>query len=205
ASTAAAMGLQLVTVFQDLSQVKVRYGDAAGTVVNNHRATLFLPGIKCLDTLDLASRLIGDHEIDRDSITTGADGRRSSTTSAHWRRLLPGELARTMRDGDGVLVYGNLPPIRLRLRPWFRSHRLRRRASLQPDALPPANPPERDNPAAPPPPPPPPIGRSRHPRRTAMPDSVAVPSTPDPPLPPNVSILDVARSRLRHRVPGGDT
>ncbi|MGH9188162.1 MAG: type IV secretory system conjugative DNA transfer family protein, partial [Acidimicrobiales bacterium] len=142
ASTAAAMGLQLVTVFQDLSQIKVRYGDAAGTVINNHRATLFLPGIKCLDTLDLASRLIGDHEIDRDSITTGADGRRSSTTAAHWRRLLPGELARTMRDRDGVLVYGNLPPIRLRLRPWFDSHRLRRRASLQPDTLPATRPSE---------------------------------------------------------------
>ena len=70
ASTAAAMGLQLVTVFQDVAQIKDRYGDAAGTIVNNHRAKLFLPGISDLDTLDLTSRLVGEHETDRDSITT---------------------------------------------------------------------------------------------------------------------------------------
>jgi type IV secretory pathway TraG/TraD family ATPase VirD4 len=45
------MGLQLVTVFQDVAQIKDRYGTSAGTVVNNHRAKLFLPGISDLDTL----------------------------------------------------------------------------------------------------------------------------------------------------------
>ena len=65
ASTASALGLQLVTVFQDLAQIKGRYGDAAGTVVNNHRAKLFLPGISDLDTLDLASRLAGEHETEK--------------------------------------------------------------------------------------------------------------------------------------------
>src|SRR3954447_7333064 len=37
AATAASMGVQLITVFQDLAQVRLRYGQAAGTVVNNHR------------------------------------------------------------------------------------------------------------------------------------------------------------------------
>lgn len=129
AATAASMGVQLVTVFQDLAQVRLRYGHAAGTVVNNHRAKLLLPAISDLDTLDLASRLVGDEEVDRDSHTTDGSGRRSATTATHWRRLLPPELANRLRDGEAVLLYGNLPPARLRLRPWYCNRRLRRLAT----------------------------------------------------------------------------
>lgn len=129
AATAASMGMQIVTIFQDLAQVRLRYGHAAGTVVNNHRAKLLLPAISDLDTLDLASRLIGEEEVDRDSHTTDATGRRSATTATHWRRLLPPELANRLRDGEAVLLYGNLPPARLRLRPWYGDRRLRRLAT----------------------------------------------------------------------------
>lgn len=128
ASTAAASGLQVVTVFQDLAQVRRRFGESAGTVVNNHRAKLLLPGVSDLDTLDLASRLVGEEETERASTTADGSGRRSRTTAAHWRRLLPAELARQLRDGEGVLLYGNLPPARIRLRPWFKDRRLKRRA-----------------------------------------------------------------------------
>lgn len=186
ASTAAAMGLQLVTVFQDLAQIRSRYGDAAGTVVNNHRATLFLPGIKDLDTLELASRLIGEHELDRESVTVGTDGRRSSTTAGHWRRLLPGEQARTMAAGRGVLVYDNLPPIRLRLRPWFRNRKLRRLAAAEPDELTPAR-----------------TGLEREVPAVERPTEPALPLI-QPAVPSNVSILDVARARLRAQSRGGD-
>jgi type IV secretion system protein VirD4 len=131
AATAASMGVQIVTIFQDLAQVRLRYGHAAGTVVNNHRAKILLPAISDLDTLDLASRLIGEEEVDRDSHTTDASGRRSATTATHWRRLLPPELANRIRDGEAVLLYGNLPPARLRLRPWYGDRRLRRLATHQ--------------------------------------------------------------------------
>jgi len=197
ASTAAAAGLQLVTVFQDLAQIKVRYGEATGTIVNNHRATLFLPGIKDLETLELASRLIGEHEVDRDSVTVGADGRRSNTTAAHWRRLLPGEEARTLRDGSGVLVYGNLPPIRLRLRRWYRDRRLKQRASIQPEPLPAAIKALPESPARPIRRPP--IAVAEVPRRPESTRRV------DRPLPSNVSVLDVARARLRSRTNGGES
>lgn len=129
AATAAATGLQVVTIFQDLAQVRLRYREAAGTVVNNHRAKLLLPAVSDLDTLDLASRLVGEEEIDRDSHTTDASGRRSSTTSTQWRRLLPPESARRLDDGDAVLLYGNLPPARVRLRPWYADRKLKRRAA----------------------------------------------------------------------------
>jgi type IV secretion system protein VirD4 len=185
ASTAAAMGLQLVTVFQDLAQIRGRYGDAAGTVVNNHRAKLVLPGVSDLDTLELASVLAGDQETDRDSVTTDLSGRRSSTTATHWRRLLPPEAARQQRDGHGVLLYGNLAPVRVLLRPWHRNRELRRRAHHPLDPLP--------------------ARTSRRAAASPAPSRSVAVSQPPLPLPPNVSALDAARARLRPPPdPGGE-
>jgi type IV secretion system protein VirD4 len=119
AATCASHGIQLVTVWQDLAQVRARYGTKAPTVINNHRAKLFLPGIADPDTLEYASRLIGDEEIALPSVTRDAQGGRSTTSSRGPRRLLPPEDLRCLRAGEAVLVYGILPPVRLRLRPWW--------------------------------------------------------------------------------------
>jgi hypothetical protein len=52
------------------------------------------------------------------------DGRASLTQSTAYRRLLPPEALRQLKPRRGLLVYGHLPPVQIRLRPWFRSHRL---------------------------------------------------------------------------------
>jgi len=119
AATCASHGIQLVTVWQDLAQVRARYGSRAPTVLNNHRAKVFLPGVADPDTLEYASRLIGDEEVALPSVTRDASGGRSTTSSRAPRRLLPPEDLRCLRRGHAVLVYGTLPPARLRLRPWF--------------------------------------------------------------------------------------
>jgi hypothetical protein len=62
ASTAASHGIQLVSVFQDLAQISTRYGERSQTVVNNHRAKIVLSGISDTQTLENASRLLGDEE-----------------------------------------------------------------------------------------------------------------------------------------------
>jgi type IV secretion system protein VirD4 len=119
AATCASHGIQLLTVWQDLAQVKSRYGARAPTVLNNHRAKLFLPGIADPDTLDYASRLVGDEEASLPSVTRDSKGGRSTTSSTGTRRLLPPEELRCLRRGQAVLVYGTLPPARLELRPWW--------------------------------------------------------------------------------------
>jgi len=130
AATCASHGIQLVTVWQDLAQVRARYGARAPTVLNNHRAKVFLPGIADPDTLDYASRLIGDEEISVPSVTRDPTGGRSTTSSRGPRRLLPPEDLRCLRRGEAVLVYGTLPPARLRLRPWWATRRHPRRGPL---------------------------------------------------------------------------
>lgn len=130
ASTAAAMGVQIVTVFQDLAQVRARYGERSATILNNHRGTLFLPGLKCPDTLDYLSRLVGERDFDRPSHSVDHQGHHSHSASAQRYRLLPSDVARTLEDGEAVLLYGNVAPVRLKLRPWYRDRRLRSRAEL---------------------------------------------------------------------------
>lgn len=127
ASTAAAHGIQLVSVFQDLSQIINRYGDRAHTVVNNHRAKIVLSGISDTQTLEYASRLLGDEEVLQSAVTKGYEGAQSTTSSTTLRSLAPASVLRGIRPGEGVLVYGHLPPARLRLRPWFTERALARR------------------------------------------------------------------------------
>lgn len=126
ASTAAGHGIQLVSIFQDLAQISNIYRNRAQTVVNNHRAKIIASGISDTQTLEYASRLLGDEEILQASITRGAQGSRSTTESTSLRSLAPANVLRGIRPGEGVLVYGHLPPARLRLRPWFQERGLRR-------------------------------------------------------------------------------
>ena len=90
-----------MTVWQDLAQVRGRYGARAPTVLNNHRAKLFLPGIADPDTLEYASRLIGDEEVTQPSVTRDPTGRRSTTSTTGPRRLLPPEELRCLPQGRG--------------------------------------------------------------------------------------------------------
>jgi type IV secretion system protein VirD4 len=132
ASTAAGLGVQLVTVWQDLAQIQARYGKRAPTIINNHRAKALLSGISDPGALDYVSRLSGDEEVTRDATTRDASGLRSNTESTTYRRLAPVDALRRVVPGEGVLIYGHLPPARLRLRPWYEDRELRKRAENLP-------------------------------------------------------------------------
>ncbi len=131
AATAAGHGIQLVTVWHDLAQISARFGPRATTVVNNHRAKLFLSGISDPATLDYASHLIGDEELHLDAVTAGGRSGSSTTRSPTTRRLAPPDALRRVAPGSGVLVYGDLPPARLTLRTWFDDPWLRSRATAE--------------------------------------------------------------------------
>ena len=146
ASTAAGVGITLVTVFQDLAQVKTRWHDAAPTVLSNHVAKMFLSGISDRDTLDLVSALTGDEEYTQTSRSTG-EGRDSTTESVQSRRLVAPDLVRRMPAGQALLLYGSLLPAHLALRPWYKDADLKalaHPAPIKPDAV---IPPEPDSPA----------------------------------------------------------
>jgi type IV secretion system protein VirD4 len=126
ASTAASQGVQLVSIFQDYAQVKTIHGPRAATIVNNHRALIVGGGISDPETLNLVSGIVGAGEFEQRSRTAGERGRQSTTEGDTYRDLLPANVLRGAELGTGVLVYGHLPPTRIRFRPWFRDSQLRK-------------------------------------------------------------------------------
>lgn len=132
ASTAAGQGIQLLSVFQDLAQMRERWGERALTILNNHRAKIVGAGTSDPETLEYVSRVLGDEEIRQVSATAGQEGHASTTESTTFRSLAPPHLLRQAESGSGVLIYGNLPPARLALRPWFRDRALRELAAGSP-------------------------------------------------------------------------
>lgn len=121
ASTARSHGITLVSIWQDLAQIKSIYGDRAQTVLNNHRAKLFGTGIADEATLEYVSRLVGDER--RTEINLSGDlhgGRRSISEHVNYRRAAPADLLRRIKTNEAVLVYGSELPVHVRMRPWYR-------------------------------------------------------------------------------------
>jgi type IV secretion system protein VirD4 len=130
ASTARSHRISLVTIWQDLAQIKAIYRDRAQTVINNHRAKLFGTGIADEHTLEYVSRLIGDvamkeHNTSRD---LNSD-RRSLSEHTTYRRAAPMDVLRRIKPNEAILLYGSELPTRLRLRPWYADRELRALAS----------------------------------------------------------------------------
>jgi type IV secretory pathway TraG/TraD family ATPase VirD4 len=130
ASTAAGTGIQLVTIWQDMAQIKARYGERSATVVNNHRAKLVLSGISDEPTLRYISQLAGDRAYRLDQASFDSSGRHSSSTGhPQYRPLASADALRRIDPGHGLLIYGHLPPARVGLRPWFADPQLQRLAA----------------------------------------------------------------------------
>lgn len=117
ASTARGVGIQLVTAWQDFAQIQAMYTTFSPTVINNHRAKVVLPGVSDPPTLDYFAKIIGEEAATEISETHNENGGVRSRTEATRRRPLASPVTlRQARTGSGFLVYGNLPPARLKLR-----------------------------------------------------------------------------------------
>jgi type IV secretion system protein VirD4 len=126
ASTARSHGITLVTIWQDLSQLRAIYHDRARTVLNNHGAKLFGAGIADEATLEYVSRLVGDERRTEHNVSGDLHGpRRSVSEHTTYRRAAPLDALRRLPRDEAILLYGNLAPIHLQLRPWFRPSRKR--------------------------------------------------------------------------------
>ena len=129
ASQGAGRGVLLLSIVQDLSQLRARYGpDRAHSILNNHPAKLILPGISDPETVDLLSRLVGRHAVTDVQVSRGGDGRVSRSYSVRNDNLATPDALRQLDAASAVAVYRGRPPILVRLRPWYHNARYRRYA-----------------------------------------------------------------------------
>jgi len=134
ASTGPGQGVQLLSVFQDISQAADRWGrERAETIFANHRARLFTSGIGDRATLEHLSHTLGEEEIARvathrqSALTPG-----SRTLSSEFRALAAPNRVRQQDPDTALLIYGRLAPAWLRLRPWYQDATLSALAAGRP-------------------------------------------------------------------------
>jgi type IV secretion system protein VirD4 len=134
ASTGPGQGVQLLTVLQNISQASDRWGsDRAQTIIANHRARMFCPGIGDQATLEHLQRTLGEQEIPRTSTSRqGPLHNGSRTVSSEFRALAPAHQIRQAQPDTALLVYGRLAPAWLKLQPWYSTPALRALALLRP-------------------------------------------------------------------------
>lgn len=126
ASTGAGEGIRLLTSAQTMSQLVERWGQAeAETIVAGHPSKIFGSGLADLTSLNYLRTTLGDEEV-RTVSQRGGLGHLDRTHGTTFRALADGPTVRESERSTAILVYSNLPPARLRLRPWFVDRRLRR-------------------------------------------------------------------------------
>jgi type IV secretion system protein VirD4 len=124
ASIAAGHGIQLLTVFQDVSQIEARYGTRWATVVNNHRAKVLCSSIADPKTLEHFSTVMGDTDRDVASHSYDKSGNWTKSVSSQQKRLAPADYLRRIQPDHAVLLYGHLPPVLMELRPFYKDRQL---------------------------------------------------------------------------------
>jgi type IV secretion system protein VirD4 len=138
AATGAGQGVQVLSVFQNLSQISERWGrDRADTLIANHTARLFGSGIADRATLDYLGAILGDEEIQK--ISTHRQRHQlelgSRTYSHDYKRLAAPDRIRQTQPNTALLIYGNIAPAWINLRPWYRDRQLRAQVTTPaPDA-----------------------------------------------------------------------
>lgn len=122
AATCAGIGILLVTIWQSKAQLDAAYGRLSDSVLTNHLTKIIFSGCSDAATLDYVSRLLGDEEVARRSLSydiAGGSGRRSVSESVQREALTPFHLLRQVRPGEAVLIHGTLPPAHLQGRRYW--------------------------------------------------------------------------------------
>ena len=131
ASQGAGRGVMLMSIVQDVSQLRSRYGtDRANTVLNNHGCKVILPGISDPETADVLGRLVGRAEYTDQQVSLGADGRISRTYSTRRDAMATPDALRQLHAGSAIVIHRESPPALVDLPFWFRKQRYRRRAMV---------------------------------------------------------------------------
>lgn len=126
ASTGAGEGIRLLTAAQTMAQLVERWGQAeAETIIAGHPSRIFGAGLSDPTSLSYLRTALGDEEVRTVSQRSGL-GHLDRTHATTFRPLVDGPTARENDRSTSILVYGTLPPARLRLRPWFDDLRLSR-------------------------------------------------------------------------------
>lgn len=108
AATLSGLGVQLVTVWQSVVQIKAVYGDQAGAILTNHPTKLLYPGMSDLEGLEMISGLAGREHLPG---RLGDSQFRPEHASPTQVDFAPAAMIRRLRPGDALLIHATLPAV----------------------------------------------------------------------------------------------
>ncbi|MCX5409851.1 type IV secretory system conjugative DNA transfer family protein [Streptomyces sp. NBC_00335] len=125
-TTGRGMGIAMLTVWHDLSQLRESLGvQKANTVLSASGLRMLLPGCGDLETLRYFSGLYGRTEVMKTSHGRSR-GERSTNTQANETDLAPVHSLQQLPDFTAIAQYTNLPPIKVKMRLTFRDKDLKK-------------------------------------------------------------------------------
>ncbi|MFD6278465.1 type IV secretory system conjugative DNA transfer family protein [Streptomyces sp. NPDC060209] len=125
-TTGRGMGIDVLTVWHDLSQLRDRLGtQKSNTVLSASGLRMLLPGCGDLETLRYFSGLYGRTEVMKTSHGRSR-GEYSTNTSATETDLAPVHSLQQLPDFTAIAQYSNQPPIKVRMRLTFRDKDLKK-------------------------------------------------------------------------------
>ncbi|MET8298168.1 type IV secretory system conjugative DNA transfer family protein [Streptomyces sp. NPDC005180] len=125
-TTGRGMGITMLTVWHDLSQLRESLGtQKANTVLSASGLRMLLPGCGDLETLRYFSGLYGRTEVLKTSHGRSR-GELSTNTQATETDLAPVHSLQQLPDFTAIAQYTNLPPIKVKMRLTFRDKDLRK-------------------------------------------------------------------------------
>ena len=131
ASQGAGRGVMLMSIVQDISQLRARYGaDRANTILNNHGCKVILPGITDPETADVLGKLIGRAEYIDEQLSIGADGRITRSYSTRHDSMATPDGLRQLGTGTAIVIHRDSSPAYVSLPYWFRAPRYRKLAKV---------------------------------------------------------------------------
>ena len=115
-STLASSGVLIVTVWQDVAQIKAAYGDNYGSILSNSRHVLVFGASKDPATLEWVKQVLGDEGASTLSRTSNVGELFGGSVSSSEQRvaLTPANVLREMPQDRALLISANNLPAEVR-------------------------------------------------------------------------------------------
>lgn len=107
ASTLAGMGVQLVTIWQSIAQIKAKYGPRTDVLLTNFLTKIWFPGMSDIDGLNYVQDISGEEHLPNHLTRYQRNDDRPSFTALP---LVQRKALREMPTGKALLQHGSLPP-----------------------------------------------------------------------------------------------
>ncbi|QKZ20378.1 type IV secretory system conjugative DNA transfer family protein [Streptomyces chartreusis] len=124
-TTGRGMGVALLTIWHDISQLASRVGsEGAKTVISASHLRMLLPGLADDDTIRYFNYLLGKEHAERTTRSSGSTGRSSTSTAVVETDLVPVHELREIPHFTAIAVYFNQRPLRVNMRLTWRDEDL---------------------------------------------------------------------------------